>query len=572
MNSLRVAIRADASNRIGMGHVVRCAALAEELRRRGATVWFLCRPLAGDAREWLRSHGFDVLTFAEVVPVVDSHDGVLDGSADAAATRAVLEELGAVDWLVVDSYELDIKWETAQRDLVGKILVIDDLHSRPHDCDILLDQNPQERQDQYLGLVSPKCTLLLGPRYAMLRPAFRDMRNMRSAATGDARLLVFAGGGDQRNLTSKILRALLQSEAKELPVDVVCTRGSRGLDSVKALCQALPRCTLHVQTEDMARLMAQATLMVGAPGSTSWERACLGLPAVLMSVAQNQQGIGRMLARARAALYLGDESDVSESYLASLTSRLLKRPQLLERMRKAALRMVDGRGVQRIAASMIGRLRINVVSDEASWINAFLDGMTDRWRTMGHSVHRTHDAAVMPPADLTFLLSLSRIVPAESLTGTTHSLVVHASPLPEGRGWSPMTWYVLEGAATLTVTLFEANERVDSGEIYDQETIELEGHELIEELRAMVGGATVVLCERFVSGYPTRVALGRPQRGKPSYFARRGPSDSRLDPTRSIAEQFDLLRVVDNDRYPAWFEWRGNRYVLRIEKSGRQRN
>ena len=148
-----------------------------------------------------------------------------------------------------------------------------------------------------------------------------------------------------------------------------------------------------------------------------------------------------------------------------------------------------------------------------------------------------------------------------------HNLVVHASDPPHGRGWSPLTWQVLEGAQRIPVTLLEAAESVDAGDIYLQEWFDLAGHELLDQLRDQVAQATLSLCRTFVGEYPNVLRKARLQSGEPSYYPRRGPEDSELNPDKSLAEQFDVLRVVDSERYPAFFKIRGQRYHLRIEKA-----
>jgi methionyl-tRNA formyltransferase len=186
------------------------------------------------------------------------------------------------------------------------------------------------------------------------------------------------------------------------------------------------------------------------------------------------------------------------------------------------------------------------------------------WGELGHEVRWAHQIEESPGADFCFCLSFGRLVPSATRALFGHTLVVHESDLPHGKGWSPLTWQILEGRARIPVTLFEAAANIDSGAIYAQRWIEFQGHELVDELRAAQAAATLDLCHWFVEHYPASVAQARPQTGAESLYPRRGPDDSRLDPCRTIAEQFDLLRVVDNRRYPAFFEWRGRRYRIAI--------
>ena len=194
----------------------------------------------------------------------------------------------------------------------------------------------------------------------------------------------------------------------------------------------------------------------------------------------------------------------------------------------------------------------------------YLDDLIMEWEAQGHSVEWRHDPAQAGAGDFCFCLSLGQLVPAQVRERFRHTLVVHESDLPQGKGWSPLTWQILEGRNRIPVTLIEAAKRVDSGPIYAQRWLEFQGHELIDELRTGQAAATHDLCRWFVDEYPHSAEQARPQQGEESLYPRRRPADSRLDPRKSLAEQFDLLRVVDNGRYPAFFEWRRQHYTLSI--------
>mgnify|MGYP003951576229 CR=1 FL=1 len=211
-------------------------------------------------------------------------------------------------------------------------------------------------------------------------------------------------------------------------------------------------------------------------------------------------------------------------------------------------------------------LRITIATDAQSWVHPWLDRLQGSLESLGHVVTRVTRAADLTEGDLCFLLSCGYLVSAERLLLHRHNLVVHGSALPEGRGWSPLTWQILEGKSEIPMTLFEAAEAVDSGPIYLQDTMVFSGHELVDELRQTQGDMTVALCERFVAQYPQIIETAQGQIGTGSVYARRRPEDSELDPQRSLAEQFNLLRVVDNERYPAFFEHEGHRYRLRISR------
>jgi methionyl-tRNA formyltransferase len=214
----------------------------------------------------------------------------------------------------------------------------------------------------------------------------------------------------------------------------------------------------------------------------------------------------------------------------------------------------------------VDRYGITVISDEESWINRFLPEMIRILGTQGHRVSWVHSVPEIGHGDFAFILGFGQIVPEHVLGRNRHNLVVHESGLPQGKGWSPLSWQILEGKRSIPITLFEAQASVDCGDIYLQDTLEFAGHELVGELRALQARKTIELCLRFVDQYPAYAAVKRPQTGRSSQYPRRSPVDSKLDPDKSIREQMNLLRIVDNDLYPAFFEIDGIRYRLRIEK------
>jgi methionyl-tRNA formyltransferase len=153
---------------------------------------------------------------------------------------------------------------------------------------------------------------------------------------------------------------------------------------------------------------------------------------------------------------------------------------------------------------------------------------------------------------------------AEQLAHHRHNLVVHESALPQGQGWSPMTWQILEGANFIPITLFEAVTNLDAGPIHLQQQITLQGHELVDEWRTLQARASFELCLVWFDSHHKVIKEAKPQYGEVSHYPRRRPNDSRLDPELSLAEQFNLLRVVDNQRYPVFIELRNRRYELQI--------
>lgn len=211
-------------------------------------------------------------------------------------------------------------------------------------------------------------------------------------------------------------------------------------------------------------------------------------------------------------------------------------------------------------------MKITFLSDVGSWKNPFIDEMAKRLRKKHHNVACLHKAEAVTKSDILFILGFFKIVPASILQRNKTNIVVHESALPKGRGMSPVTWQILEGAQEIPLTLFEAVEKVDAGKIYLRGIVPLRGDELLHEIRQGVAREMVRLCETFVSKYPAILNSGTDQSGPSNYYPWRKPEDSRLDPDKSIADQFNLLRTVDNEAYPAFFTHRGSTYVLKIEK------
>lgn len=212
------------------------------------------------------------------------------------------------------------------------------------------------------------------------------------------------------------------------------------------------------------------------------------------------------------------------------------------------------------------RYPIAIVSDEGSWFAPFAKELQQELVAQGHEVTVLPHFDCAHSYELVFLLSCSELIPEAELKRNQHNLVVHASRLPQGRGWSPMTWQILEGASHFPVTLFEAVAAVDAGPVYLQREMYFDGTELVDDLRQIMGDAIVALCLEFVNRYPNVLAEAHAQVGAVSFYPRRRPEDSRIDLDKTLREQINLLRVVDNERYPAFFEWRGRRYRLAVTR------
>lgn len=360
-----VAFRTDAATHIGLGHLMRCLTLADALAAWGWRCVFIMRRLPGrPPQEHFTDRGHDL----QLLPAPG--DGETDDwlrvpmERDAAETRAALAAI-TPDWVVVDHYGLDAAWE---QDIIAngcRIFVIDDLADRSHACDMLLDQTFGRQRSDYTGLVPDHARLLLGTDFALLRPEFAVLRPKALAdrqarlerGLGQMRLLVALGGYDEQDITSRALDGIAKVIADGvLPppvVDVVLSSRATHLATVKARLPALPYQTrLHVDTRDMARLIADADLGIGAGGTTAWERACLGLPCLLVVLAENQSGIVGLMDAEGAAVTLGTPSDpgFDDRFRRALAEVIV--PETLFRIGAAVRRLVDGGGVESVVDAL----------------------------------------------------------------------------------------------------------------------------------------------------------------------------------------------------------------------------
>ena len=351
----RIIFRVDASVEMGMGHLMRCLCLANALAEHGTGALFLTRSHAAALATLIEANGHAVRQLPDPERV-DAATPWLPTSwqHDAEQTLDAIRQAGPADWLVVDHYGLDARWERLQRALAPRILAIDDVADRPHDCDLLLDQNlVAAMETRYAKLLAVTCTPLLGPHYALLRPQFAEARRQLGPRGGEVRrILICYGGSDPTNETAKALTAVKRLAQGDLAIDVVIGASNPHLDGITVLCQALPRVELHRGADKMAELMARADLAIGAGGVMSWERCCLGLPTLAVDIAANQVGALTALAAAGALAYLGSASSLDAERMAAELAALVQDRPRMRAMGEAALALVDGEGAGRVRCEM----------------------------------------------------------------------------------------------------------------------------------------------------------------------------------------------------------------------------
>lgn len=355
---MRIVFRVDSSGTMGTGHVMRCLTLAQWLKELNATILFICRELKGNIIDVIEKAGFPVVKLPESIninsktyPIATVHpvsglfgDHSFDWETDADGTRlALFQWQKPVDWIVIDHYAIDYHWEQALQTQAKRIMVIDDLANRIHNCDVLLDQNFVEGYKlRYQELLPEHTVQLLGPKYALLRDEFYSARQTLRLRDGSLkRILVSFGGTDPTNETENAIEGLRSILHLLDTVDIIIGNNHQRKDSVRNLCESLSNVTLHQQVSNIARFMQGADLALGAGGTSTWERCYLGLPALTVIVAENQKPATEYLDAIGAAICLGESPQVTSYDYENILERLQAYPDKLLNMQNVALCLME---------------------------------------------------------------------------------------------------------------------------------------------------------------------------------------------------------------------------------------
>lgn len=337
-NHINCIFRADASLKIGGGHIMRCLTLADELACQG---WHCCFAIRAESTQTVPS-------LAQ-----SKHEIIEITQHDINEAYEIQSQIGACDWLIVDHYNLDAQFEKAARTFAQKIMVIDDLADRKHDCDLLLDQTYGRNAKDYRELVPEHAQLLMGTDYALLRPEFSALRlkalNRRKKSEAIHRIMVSFGASDPHGMTEKTLQAIKES-GLDVSVDVLIGSTDPKIPELTKIIEAMPQpVTFHGFNANMAELMLNADLAIGAGGATSWERCCLGLPTLLIVTADNQEKIARELKMKGAVMFVDNASKLNISSLAKKFVEFSSDENLRHNMILSTSEICDGNGVLRVA-------------------------------------------------------------------------------------------------------------------------------------------------------------------------------------------------------------------------------
>lgn len=360
---MNIVVRVDSSFDIGAGHLMRCLTLANALRERGAHVSFVCGDSPGNQNSILRKQRY--IVYELKAPPTESFSSVsvsMDGVAvdwefDAQQTiQSLIGDIDKIDWLIVDHFSLDARWEAKIKDHVKKIMVIDNLADRAHNCDLLLDYEDLngDVSDRYLDHVPERCLRLLGPRYVILRPEFAKMRKIVKCRNGSIKnILIFMGSSDQLNITGQILETLVAVTVEKFHIDVVVGYINPHKVTIQHLCSKVPNATYHCQTSDMASLMARSDLMIGTAGVSIWEACCLGLPSMVIVTAKNQELATKTLATKGILTNLGVQGNLSMQNFKANIRDMFNDSSICRSQSKKAYELVDGDGVEKIISNVL---------------------------------------------------------------------------------------------------------------------------------------------------------------------------------------------------------------------------
>ena len=353
---MNIIIRTDASHTIGIGHLMRCLTISERLRKLGANVEYVIRDHPGNINEQIQEKGFKVNLLSS--STTNNKQQTLIGyekwlgvkqHIDADETIQFVKNR-EIDWIIIDHYALDYKWEERIRLYTKKIMVIDDLANRKHDCDLLLDQNLLKNMDsRYNDILSEKTVQLLGPQYALLQPEYEKLRvKVKHRHQPLKHVLIFFGGTDKYNLTGLTLNAFLNNNISLDKIDIVLSQQNSNYIQINDLVDHMSNITLHSNLSSLAPIILNADFAVGAGGATNWERLCLGLPSIVISIAENQKPVSNNLHNMGMIQYIGDAETIRPNDIVSSVKNIMGMDDI-HNWSKRCLNICSGKGVSLVS-------------------------------------------------------------------------------------------------------------------------------------------------------------------------------------------------------------------------------
>ena len=342
MKIKNLVFRVDSGEGIGWGHTMRCFSLAQIFKEKNMQISFITRKIPNNISYFLKENGINVYYL---------NGEKYSWKNDAIQTKKIIENFDEVDWLIVDNYKLDFKWEKFLKPFVKKLMVIDDMTLRTHDCSLLLDQNYYEKpKNMYKNFVPKKCKMLIGPKFALLRSEFYQERKKLKEKNRQMKRIFISFGGSESSEIMKIIDVVKELDHSKINVDLLLTESSKYL-KIKNLFSKFTNITIHHQNFSVVKLMKNADLAIGAGGSSTWERCCLGLPSIVTVSAKNQLQLTKEIEKKGCIINLGISKKItSDDYLNIINN--LNKSKLLQ-MSKNALKLVDGKGTLRVTKEML---------------------------------------------------------------------------------------------------------------------------------------------------------------------------------------------------------------------------
>ncbi len=346
MTQKNIFFRVDSSFGVGFGHLNRCLILAEIFKKRKMKLHFICKNLKGNVTNEIKLRGYN-LHFIKNLKNSNYQDYL--------NTRKILESFeDEICYLLIDNYHWDEKYEKKLRFLVEKIIVIDDLANRKHDCDLLIDQNLYSNfEDRYNKLVPKNCQKLLGPRYVLLRKEF--LRSKRKAKINSIKkIFVSFGGQDVSNETVRVLSAIKKSKLNYQKINFLVNKSNNNLRNLKKISKNMKGVVISTEEKKLSKLIQNSDLSIGAGGSMTWERAYLGIPSIVLILSKNQFEIANTMEKKGCIYNMGWSKNLKISDYQKIFDRL--RINELNSMSQKNRKIVDGKGISRIEKIIFTKL------------------------------------------------------------------------------------------------------------------------------------------------------------------------------------------------------------------------
>lgn len=394
-----IVFRADASNLMGSGHIMRCLTLAKVLAKNNIQITFLTRLYNSHLIDLIHAQGYQVIQLPSTLESIEPKNEKTwlgcSQAVDAQQSIDALHSVHPIDWLIVDHYAIDHHWHNLLRPHCKKIMVIDDLANREYDCDALLDQTLARHKNDYKTLIPDHCQLLLGKNYMLLREEFAELRSKAMQKRTEkiilkdkVNVLISMGGYDPDNVSEMAINALIalksdtDTDINNLSATLVLSSQSTHLSSLLKLAKTLPWLKIELDSKNMSALMLQADIAIGASGSTAWERCCLGLPTLSIETANNQKLVNRTLTEYGAILNLGNVQQVDDILIKNQLQQLLSDPLAYQNLIKNSFTCCDGKGVH--------KLYLEVFNQEVSLFPATIDDVDLLFNWQSNTVIRKY--------------------------------------------------------------------------------------------------------------------------------------------------------------------------------------